>query len=122
MTRRSGFNVLGVIAVLTLVVSQSASAAYLFFEKVAVKTSSEKTCLSFASSSLRDFKNVHRSSSEVAGSKDGAYVSVTCVGRGQQPAIAVVMSVADASFDTAKNVGQSVATQIAKIQCIDTPC
>ena len=122
MKLRSGLNVVGLLAVATFAASQPATAAALFFAKVAVKTSSEKTCLSFAADSLRGFKNVHRSSSEVAGEKDGAYVSVTCVGRGQQPAIAVIMSVSDASFDTAKQVGQSVATQIAKIQCIDTPC
>ena len=100
--------------------AHSANAAALFFEKAAVRTSSEATCLSFASDVARNqnFKNVHKNPNEVAGEKDGAYVAITCVGRGQQPAIAVVMSVSD-SFDTAKKVGHSVADRMKGITRID---
>lgn len=100
--------------------ANSANAAALFFEKAAVRTSSEATCLSFAGDVARNqnFKNVHKGPHEVAGEKDGAYVAITCVGRGQQPAIAIVMSVSD-SFDTAKKVGHSVADRMKGITRID---
>jgi hypothetical protein len=43
---------------------------------------------------------------------------VTCVGRGNQPAIAIVMSTAD-NFDAAKAVAHPVAEGIKRIQNID---
>jgi hypothetical protein len=100
-----------------------ANAAALYFEKSVVKTSSEKTCLSFASDVANNqrFRNVHKSASEVAGEKDGAYVAITCVGRPNQQAVAVVMSTSD-SFDTAKAVGRGVADRIKGIVCFDSPC
>lgn len=102
---------------------QSANAAALYFEKVGVQTSSEKTCLSFASDVARSqgFRNVHKNPLEVAGVKDGAYVSITCVGRGQQPAIAIVMSAAD-SFEVARQAGHSASDQVKRIVCFDSPC
>lgn len=92
----------------------------LFFDKVAVKTASEVTCLGFASDTARGlgFRNVHKSGSEVAGEKNGAYIAITCIGRGNQPAIAVVMSVAP-DFNVAKQAGQMVANKIKGIQNID---
>jgi hypothetical protein len=107
----------------SFMIAHSANAAALFFEKVAVKTSSEATCLRFAGDVARnqDFKNVHKGPAEVAGEKGGAYVAITCVGRGQQPAIAVVMSMSD-SFDIAKQVGHFVADRMTRITCIDEPC
>lgn len=107
----------------SVLIAHSANAAALFFDKVAVKTSSEATCLRFAGDVARNqgFKNMHKGPAEVAGEKGGAYVAITCVGRGQQPAVAVVMSVSD-SFDTAKQVGRFVADRMTRIGCIDTPC
>jgi hypothetical protein len=67
------------------------------------------------------FTNVHKNPAEVAGEKNGAYVAITCVGRGQQPAIAVVMSTSG-SFDVAKQVGHFVADRMQRITCIDQPC
>ena len=63
----------------------------LYFEKVPVKTSSERTCMRFAGDVSRDrrFTNGHASGSEVAGELNGAYVAITCVGRGNQPALPV---------------------------------
>jgi hypothetical protein len=109
--------------VASLVFPRSADAAALYFEKAAVKTSSEATCLRFAGDVARNqgFRNVHKSRAEVAGEKDGAYVAITCVGRGQQPAIAIVMSVAG-SFNVAKQVGNFVAGRMKLITCIDSPC
>jgi len=97
-----------------------ADAAALYFEKVAVKTSSEGTCLKFASdvAGRNAFRNVHKSKSEVAGEKDGAYVAITCVGRGGQPAIAVVMSTAG-DFGVAKQAGHMVADRMKGISCFE---
>jgi len=61
---------------------------------------------------------MRKTSSEVAGEKSGVYVAVTCVGRGNQPAVAIVMSVAD-SFDAAKAVGAPIAERMKSIQNID---
>jgi hypothetical protein len=106
-----------------LAFASPANAAALFFEKVAVKTSSESTCLRFAADVARNqnFRNVHKSGSEVAGEKDGAYVAITCVGRVNQPAIGVIMSVAP-TFDNAKQVGHFVADRMKRITCFDSPC
>ena len=109
--------------VIALSVASSASADALYFEKTAVKTASEATCLRFAGDVARNqgFRNTHKNALEVAGEKDGAYVSITCVGRGQQPAIAIVMAVAP-KFDQAKQVGNFVAGRMKLITCIDSPC
>lgn len=112
------------VVVIATALTHHAQAAALFFEKTPVKSASEKTCFRFARDVLHDlqFQNVHKSDAEVAGEKDGAYISVTCVGRGgDQPAIAVVMGIAD-TFDVARRVGQLVATRVKGIGCIDSPC
>ena len=114
---------LQVVAVTTLSffsVTSSAHADALFFEKAVVKTASETTCLGFAADAARtlNFQNGHRSASEVAGVKDGVYVSITCVGRGQQNAIAVVMAVAP-DFGKAQQVGRLVADKVKGIIAFD---
>jgi hypothetical protein len=88
-----------------------------------VKTSSEKTCMRFAGDVARAqrFTNGHASGAEVAGESGGAYVAITCVGRGTQPAMAVVMSVAP-DFAVARQVGQQVAGRMKGITCMDQPC
>jgi hypothetical protein len=109
-----------VAAVIALGVAASARADALYFQKTAVKTSSEKGCLGFAETVARNqaFTNYHSSSAEVAGMKDGAYIAITCVGRGQQPAIAVVMSMAP-NFELAKKVGGFIAERMRAITRID---
>ena len=99
------------------------AAAALYFEKVPVKTTSERTCIRFAGDVARNqhFTNSHASGAEVAGEVGGAYVAITCVGRGGQPALAVVMSVAP-DFAVAKQVGQLIASRIKVITCMDQPC
>lgn len=110
-------------AIFALLLSSPLHAAALYFEKTAVKTGSESTCLRFAGDTARELglTNVHKSSSEVAGEKGGVYVAITCVGRGAQPAIAVVMSVAT-DFGVAKQLGHLAADKIKRITCIDSPC
>ena len=114
---------LGACALLTgILLAPPAGAAALYFEKALVKTNSEATCMKFAGDVARNeiFKNVHKSNMEVAGEKDGAYVAITCVGRGgQQPVVAVVMSVSG-DFALAKQVGHEVAGRIKGIACFDT--
>ena len=111
------------IGTLAAVASSEAVAAALYFEKVQVKTTSEATCFKFAETVARSesFRNTHKNRLEVAGEKDGAYVAITCVGRGSSAAIAVVMSTSD-SFDTAKRVGHAVADRVKGVVCFDTPC
>lgn len=101
----------------------TASASYLYFEKVPVKSASEATCLRFAHDVGRNqgLAKLKRTNAEVAGEKDGAYIAITCVGRGQQPAIGIVMSMAP-SFETARNVGRHIAGRLKLITCIDDPC
>ena len=102
-------------------VSSPAAAAALYFERAAVRTSSEATCFRFAADTARSLqlRNTHSNRLEVAGERNGAYVSMTCIGRGQNtPAMAVVMSVAD-SFDVARQVGGEAAAKIKGITCFD---
>ena len=89
-----------IIFLCSFINARSASASALYFEKAVVRTSSEAICLRFASDVAynQGFRNVHKGSAEAAGEKDGAYVAITCVGRGQQSAIAVVMSISS-TFD-----------------------
>ncbi|KZC23400.1 hypothetical protein RHOFW104T7_13855 [Rhodanobacter thiooxydans] len=97
-----------------------AKASSLYFEKVAVKTTSERTCLSFARQVIHPggYTGIHTSQSEAAGNTQGVYVSITCVGRGSLPAIAVVMAMSD-DFAAAKQVGHTAATHMAGVQLID---
>ena len=101
----------------------ASAAAALYFEKAVVRTRSEATCMRFARDVARNqhFTNGHASGAEVAGEVGGAYVAITCVGRGTQPALAVVMSVAP-DFAVARRVGQQVANGMKAITCIDQPC
>ena len=112
-----------VIAVCAFGSAAIARADALYFEKTTVKTSSEATCLRFAGDVSRNlgFRNGHSSASEVAGTVNGVYVSITCVGRGQQPAIAVVMAVAG-NFALAQQTGHLVASKVSGVVCFDSPC
>jgi hypothetical protein len=95
----------------------------LYFEKVVVSTSSERTCMRFAGDVSRNqrFTNGHASGAEVAGEFGGAYIAITCVARGNQPALAVVMSVAP-DFGVARQAGQQVAARLKGMKCFDQPC
>ncbi|GFE72135.1 hypothetical protein [Chroococcus sp. FPU101] len=104
--------------------TSAVNGAALFFYKTTVKTSSEATCYAFARDTARllGFTNVRSNNLEVAGQKDGAYISITCIGRGSGlQAVAVVMSVAD-NFDVAKRAGTLAGEKIKGIICFDEPC
>ena len=107
-----------ILAVAAAAMAPKARAAALYFERAAVRTASEATCMRFAADTARNlqFRNIHPNRLEVDGERGGAYVSMTCIGRGQ--ALAVVMSVSD-RFDVAKQVGAEVTAKIKGITCID---
>lgn len=100
-----------------------AKAQSLYFERTTVSTSSEATCYRFAGDVARNqsFQNLHSNRLEVAGVKNGVYVSITCVGRGQQSALAIVMAVAP-NFGAAQQVVQLVSDRIRGVHCFDSPC
>lgn len=109
------------VAGLTIIGSASAAnATALYFERVLVRTSSEATCYRFANDAARilQFQNIRSNRLEVAGEKNGAYVSITCIGRGQSSAMAVVM-VASPTFDVAQQVGSEAANKLKGITNID---
>jgi hypothetical protein len=95
----------------------------LYFETVNVSTKSQKTCMRFAGDVSRNehFANGHASAGEVAGEYSGAYIAITCVDRGGQPAAAVVMSVAP-NFTVARQAGRQVAARLKGMKCFDQPC
>jgi hypothetical protein len=114
---------LALAAILTIGFASTAVADALYFERVLVNSSSEATCYRFASDVARNLslRNVKKNRLEVAGEKNGTYISVTCIGRGQAKAMAVVM-VVSATFDIAKQVGTEVAKHLTGIVCFDSPC
>jgi len=111
-------SMLGVAVVFLLALP--ANGASLYFNKVSVHTQSEATCFKFASDTARaeNLRNVHQNRLEVAGEKDNAYVSITCVGRNGEPAMAVVMSVSD-DLAAAKAAADAVANRIKGIICFE---
>jgi len=100
-----------------------AKADSLYFEKAQVNTRSEATCMQFAANvaHAQGFQNWHSTPAEFAGSVNGVYVSITCIGRGQLPAIAVVMAMAP-NFGAAQQTGHMIADRMRGIQCMDSPC
>lgn len=100
--------------------ASAANATALYFERVIVRTSSEATCFRFANDAARilQFQNVRSNRLEVAGEKNGVYVAITCIGRGQSNAMAVVMAVSP-TFDVARQVGTETANKLKGITNID---
>ncbi len=86
----------GALAVAGCLCTASAQAAYLYWSTVEVKTQYVNICMSFARDTLNGlgYQNVHVSAVEVAGSKNGAYVAITCLGTPSR-ATAVVMATGD---------------------------
>ena len=106
------------INVVTLMFPARMDAYSLYWSKVFVSTSSEKTCMQFAYTvASRKLQNVRRNNLEVAGSTRAGYVSVTCIGTGQR-ARAVVMAVSD-SDSGARGLRDEIAAEIQRIHMID---
>jgi hypothetical protein len=73
-----------------------AEAAYLYWASVKVKTASVGTCMNFAHGTLSglNYQGIRVSASEVAGSANGVYVAITCLGTPGR-ATAMVMAVGE---------------------------
>jgi hypothetical protein len=114
-----------IVAVITMTLGMvsTADANALYFDRVPVHTSSENTCYRFAGDVARalQFSNVRSNSLEVAGEKNGVYLSTTCVGRGQNTVMAVVMATSP-DFGSAKQVAIEFANKLKGIICFDSPC
>ncbi len=114
----AGAIALAAIAGLTASASQ---AAYLYWNKFEVKHSSERVCMSFANSAARgaQLQAIRVSGLEVAGSRDGVYVSMTCVGRSANArAIGVVMTIGD-NQNTTISVRDMVSQKFQSVICFD---
>jgi hypothetical protein len=96
--------------------SVPASAASLFWSKFAVQTNGEGGCYTLARGAARDLalQGVRVTPNlEVAGSKDGVYISITCVGR-----IAIVMAMAD-NQNSAISLRDGIANNMKRARIID---
>jgi hypothetical protein len=100
--------------------ASTANATALYFERVLVRTSSEATCFRFADNVayILQFQNVRSNQLEVAGERNGAYIAITCIGRGQSNAMAIVMAVSP-TFDVAQQVGIETANILKGIVNFD---
>ncbi|TSA83720.1 hypothetical protein FNU79_12000 [Deinococcus detaillensis] len=85
--------ILILIAAVTLSLTSSADASYLYWTSTSTKAERISTCLRFAKDGFSDlgYKGIRFTPGvEVSGSKSGVYVAVTCIGT-QPRATAVVM-------------------------------
>lgn len=120
MKRNRKIGVAG-LAIAMAALAAPVGAAHLYWSKFPVKTDTEAKCLQLAYGvvSQNGLQGVKRSKLEVAGSKNGVYVSVTCVGRGGgQNAMAVVMAMSD-DGRAALGARDQIAGKLAKTQFID---
>ena len=117
------FTFLAFVGIALIGIVSTANANALYFERVTVRTSSEQTCYRFAGDVARDMqlRNIRSNSLEVVGEKNGVYLSTTCIARGQNSAMAVVMA-ASPTFDSAKQIATEFARRLKGITCIDSPC
>ncbi len=110
--------VLGLARFLTI---GEARASYLYWSKVPVQTGPEAKCMQLAHGVARQngLQNIRRGPLEIAGSKQGVYVAITCIGRGEgQRAMAVVMAMGDAQQTTIA-VRDEIAGKLSKTGFID---
>lgn len=81
-----------------LVLVSPAQAGSLWWSKFPVRTDTEAKCMQLAYGVVAQngVQSIRRSALEIAGTKAGTYVAITCVGRSSgQQAIAVVMTQGD---------------------------
>lgn len=104
----------------SLAASSGADAAFLEWSKFSTKAHSEQACMNFASDVARNkgLQNVRKSALEVAGVKNNIYVSMTCIGRGQEAAVAMVMTMGDNAAATIA-VREEIATALKGITCFE---
>lgn len=89
--------------------SQSQTGNYLYWGSTALTTGSVRTGFEFAADALRvgGFSNIRRSANEVAGTKGGIYVAITCVGTAPR-VTAIVMATGGNNAATAQTRDQVV--------------
>ncbi len=89
---------------------------FLYWAKTPVSASNVPTCYSRvrAAANTYGLTGIRQSAQEVAGSKGGTYVAVTCVGA-QPRAVAVVMAVGGNEADT-RRVADELRDKIARTQ------
>lgn len=111
----------GLLAVATTLAAMPAQAGYLYWSKFPVKTGTEAKCmqLAYGVAGQNGLQGIRRSGLEIAGSKGGVYIAITCVGRGSgQNAIAVVMAMGDNGPATS-GLRDLIADKLSKTQFID---
>jgi uncharacterized RmlC-like cupin family protein len=74
--------------------------------------------LAYGVAGRQGLQNIRRTALEVAGTKGNTYVSITCVGRGGQSAIAIVMVTSDAPA-SAQAIHDQIASALSKTVAID---
>lgn len=89
--------------------SHSQTGNYLYWGSTPLTTGSIRTGFDFAADALRvaGFTNIRRSANEVAGSKGGIYVAITCVGTAPR-VTAIVMATGGNNAATAQTRDQVV--------------
>src|SRR5262249_29846362 len=105
----------------TLAIPQRANAWAFFWSKVEVKTSSWKTCMSFADGEAREqhLTQIQHNNLEVSGRQGANSATITCVGTGgNSKAIAVVMVVGDVEAPV-KKLRDALVAGITSVQNID---
>ena len=102
-------------------IPQRANAWAFYWSKVEVKTSSWKTCMSFADGEAQKqhLTQIQHNNLEVSGRQGTNLATITCVGTGgNAKAIAVVMVVGDAEAPV-KRLRDALVTGITSVQNID---
>jgi hypothetical protein len=118
MTTRRGLRnsiAVGTVVLLALGVLQvDLQAAFLRWASTKVKTNSVSNCFNMANATLtkKAYTSVHKTASEVNGTKGGVYVAITCIGTTPSAtAVVMVMSDNDASAIQARDeVIQTIKT------------
>jgi len=114
---RLGLAALGIGGIL---LAGHADAAFLYWSKIQVKTGTEAKCMQLAAGVAgQNLQGVKKSALEVAGTRNGVYVAITCVGRGGgQNAIGVIMAIGDNGPATIA-ARDLIADKLSKTQFID---
>lgn len=104
---------------LSLSMPSISAAVSLYWSKGPVRASSPKSCFEFANKSMHDqgFQNIRRSNLEVAGSRQGVYASVTCIGTTPKATV-VVMAAGDDALATT-SARDVLFNQITRMVIID---
>ena len=100
---------------------QRADAWAFYWSKVEVKTSSWKTCMSFAfgEAQKNNLTQITRNNLEVSGRQNANLATITCIGTGgNAKAMAVVMVVGDADASV-RRLRDALVSGITRVQLID---